>query len=187
MATRAQIFIDGVALYVHFDGYPDGILPTIIPALEHYHRLGEVWEPERVLAFFVNAFTIQAEIRRQARLINARGRGTQEIFKVPRVPRHYLVPGGEVVPGVEYIYIVHYNPSRNNKPKVRVLEVDRPIRRGATLAKVMTNTKPLTWKPLGEAATWMTAMRGYYRGVGWDRIVKRVAKALSPHPLPKAS
>ncbi len=191
MATRAQIFIAGleVSLYVHFDGYPDGIMPVITPALEHYRRRGEVWEPERVLAFLAGAFAIQAEIRRQTNLINTRGHPAQDIFKTPGVPRHYLVPRREVVPGVEYIYIVRYDPSRDSKPKVRVLEVGEvahPIREGATLAEVVADCTPLTWKPLGEAAVWMTAMRAYYRGVSWERIVKRTAKALSPQPLPKA-
>ncbi len=188
MATRAQIFIGGLeaSLYVHFDGYPDGIMPAITPALEHYRRRGEVWEPERVLAFLTSALAIQAEIRRQAKLVNTRERPAQDLFKTPGVPRHYLLWGNEVVPGVEYIYIVRYDPSRDSKPKVRVFEVGHPIREGATLAEVVADSTPLTWKPLGEAAVWMTAMRAYYRGVSWGRIVKRIAKALSPQPLSKA-
>jgi hypothetical protein len=189
VATRAQIFVGAEAsLYVHFDGYPDGVMPTIVPALEHYRRQGEFWEPERVLAFITGALTIQAEIRRQASLINTRGRSVQEIFKAPRVPRHYLVPGKEVVPGVEYVYIVRYDPSRDSKPKVRVFEVGaHPIREGTTLVEVMAYSTPIAWKPLGEAAVWMTAMRSYYRGVDWGRVVKRIAKVLSPKVLPKAS
>jgi hypothetical protein len=189
MATRAQIFVGAEAsLYVHLDGYPDGIMPAIVPALEHYRRQGEFWEPERVLAFITGALAVQAEIRRQANLINSQGRSVREIFKVPGVPRHYLVPGKEVVPGVEYVYIVCYNASRDSKPKVRVFEVGAHlIREGAALTKVMAYSTPLAWKPLGEAALWMTAMRSYYRGVGWGRIVKRIAKTLSSQPLPKAS
>jgi len=189
MATRAQIFVVGAeaSLYVHFDGYPDGIMPAVVPALEHYRRRGEAWEPERVLAFIANALAIQAEIRRQAKLVITKGTSTQEIFKTPGVPRHYLVPREEVVPGVEYVYIVHYDPSRDNKPKVRVLEVDHPTRKGASLAEVVADSTPITWKPLGEAAVWMTAMRSYYRGVDWGRIVKRIARMLTPKPLPKAS
>ncbi len=189
MATRAQIFVAGLelSLYVHFDGYPDGVMPTIVPALEHYRRRGEAWEPERVLAFLTGALAVQAEIRRQAELVNTRGLPAQELFKTPGVPRHYLVPREGVVPGVEYIYIVRYDPSRDNKPKVRVFEVGHPIRGGATLAEVVADSTPLTWKPLGEAAVWMTAMRSYYRGVSWGRIVKRIARALSSQPLSKVS
>jgi len=189
MATRAQIFVGAEAsLYVHFDGYPDGIMPVILPALEHYRRRGEVWEPERVLAFLTGALTVQAEIDRQGKFLAAKGTTTQDIFRTPGVPRHYLVPRGEVVPGVEYIYIVRYDPSRDNKPKVQVFEVGaHPTRKGATLAEAMANSTPLAWKPLGEAAVWMTAMRSYYRGLDWGKIVKRIAKMLSPKPLPKAS
>jgi hypothetical protein len=183
MATRAQVFVfgSGASLYVHFDGYPDGVMPTIVPALEHYRRQGEIWEPERILVFLVNAFAIKAEIRRQAVFLKTK----KEIFKTPWVPRHYLVQGEEVVPGVEYLYIVHYDPRRDNKPKVRVFEVNQhPIREGATLTEVLASSTPLSWKPLGEAAVWMTVMRGYHKGVAWNKLIKRIGKMLGSPALP---
>jgi len=190
MATRAQVFLvgAGVSLYVHFDGYPEGIMPAIVPALEHYRRQGEVWEPERVLAFLVGALSIQAEIRRQAKLLDTKGTRVEGIFRTPGVPRHYLVRDGEgVLPGVEYVYIVHYDPRKDKRPKARAFRVDRYlVGEGATLAEVVANSTPITWKPLGEAAVWVAAMRAYYRGVSWGRIVKRIARALSPKPLQKA-
>jgi hypothetical protein len=177
--AAAQIFVVGakVSLYLHFDGYPDGVMPAIIPALEHYSRQA-IWVPDRVLAFLVNALAIQAEIRRQAVLVGTKGEG---IFKSPLVPWHFMAQGEEVFPGVEYLYIVN----RDKKPKVQIRRViRRPLRMGASLTEVMADSTPLDWKPLGEGATWMAAMRNYYKGGSWGRIVKRIARKLF---LPKVS
>ena len=51
MGTRAQIEIVGTGLkaYQHFDGYPEGVLPTIVPFLCEFRRV-RGWDDEYLAA-----------------------------------------------------------------------------------------------------------------------------------------
>lgn len=58
MGTRCQIQIEGnkALLYIHSDGYPDGILPTLLPFVEKFVK-GRGDDPEYMLARMTQEFT----------------------------------------------------------------------------------------------------------------------------------
>lgn len=54
MSTRAQIHVEGSGVYIykHSDGYPEGVIPWLVPFAKRFHA-GRGWDPEYLSARIV--------------------------------------------------------------------------------------------------------------------------------------
>ena len=60
MSTRANIMVEGsnVVIYKHYDGYPEGVLPVLIPFLKDFHK-DRGMDEEYMVCQIVRAFAVE--------------------------------------------------------------------------------------------------------------------------------
>lgn len=69
MSTRAQIKVSDQPIYIykHSDGYPEGVMPTLEPAVKYFHEQ-RGYDPEYMVARILMAFALAEEKFRQERI-----------------------------------------------------------------------------------------------------------------------